>query len=288
MDSNTPLLSAPSPSTPTAAGAKSPAAAAAAAPVNAFDQQAVYASQLSSHFSAFGTLFKSSAPIPLTESETEYVVNCIKHTFAKHIVFQFDCTNTLNDQLLENVHMVMQPEIDGLIQVAEIPAEKLEYGVTGVIYVAFEQEDPDELGNGNVYPIFCQIVYFVLTISIAIVSFTNTLTFEVKDCDPTTGEADPEGYNDEYQVEDVEVTTSDYIRTSYISNFAEEYENLAEGEVVDTFALDREKAPNLKGKMMMIIPLKCQVPKNYYLLFSCLYIYYRFIGYASFRGYRNT
>lgn len=233
MDSNTPLLSAPSPSTPTAAGAKSPAAA-SAAPVNAFDQQAVYASQLSSHFSAFGTLFKSSAPIPLTESETEYVVNCIKHTFAKHIVFQFDCTNTLNDQLLENVHMVMQPEIDGLIQVAEIPAEKLEYGVTGVIYVAFEQEDPDELGN---------------------VSFTNTLTFEVKDCDPTTGEADPEGYNDEYQVEDVEVTTSDYIRTSYISNFAEEYENLAEGEVVDTFALDREKAPNLKAACTSIIDL---------------------------------
>lgn len=248
MDSSTPLLSAPSPSTPKA-GASSPAASATAAPVNAFDQQAVYASQLSSHFSAFGTLFKSSAPIPLTESETEYVVNCIKHTFAKHIVFQFDCTNTLNDQLLENVHMVMQPEIDGLIQVAEIPAEKLEYGVTGVIYVAFEQEDPDELGNGNVYYFsFANWILFSKLMVFCLVSFTNTLTFEVKDCDPTTGEADPEGYNDEYQVEDVEVTTSDYIRTSYISNFAEEYENLAEGEVVDTFALDREKAPNLKGK----------------------------------------
>jgi coatomer protein complex subunit gamma len=135
------LLSAPSPSTPS-----TPAAATS---VNTFDQQAVYADKLSTHFSAFGTLFKSSVPIPLTESETEYVVNCIKHTFAKHIVFQFDCTNTLNDQLLENVHIVMQPEIDGLIQVAEIPAEKLEYGVTGVIYVAFEQQDPDELGNGN-------------------------------------------------------------------------------------------------------------------------------------------
>lgn len=82
-----------------------------------------------------------------------------------------------------------------------------------------------------------------------IVAFTNTLTFEVKDCDPTTGEADPEGYNDEYQVEDIEVTTSDYIRASYISNFAEEYENLVEGEIIDTFALDREKAPSLKGKI---------------------------------------
>lgn len=39
----------------------------------------------------------------LTEAETEYVVRCIKHTFARHMVFQFDCTNTLNDQLLQKV-----------------------------------------------------------------------------------------------------------------------------------------------------------------------------------------
>lgn len=42
----------------------------------------------------------------------------------------------------------MQPEIEGLVQVAEIPAEKLEYDIPGNIYVAFEQEDPEELANG--------------------------------------------------------------------------------------------------------------------------------------------
>ena len=46
----------------------------------------------------------------------------------------------------------------------------------------------------------------------------------------------------------MEVTTSDYIRASYISNFEQEYEALAMGEIVDTFALDKEKAPSLKGK----------------------------------------
>ena len=36
-----------------------------------------------------GPLFKSSdKPSDLTESETEYVVQCVKHTFAEHIVFQ--------------------------------------------------------------------------------------------------------------------------------------------------------------------------------------------------------
>lgn len=54
-------------------------------------------------FQGLGPLFKSSEPVQLTEAETEYVVRCIKHTFARHMVFQFDCTNTLNDQLLQKV-----------------------------------------------------------------------------------------------------------------------------------------------------------------------------------------
>ena len=36
-----------------------------------------------------GSLFKSSQlPIELTESETEYNVRCVKHTFPNHVVFQ--------------------------------------------------------------------------------------------------------------------------------------------------------------------------------------------------------
>ncbi len=42
-----------------------------------------------------GPLFKSSdKPVELTESETEYVVRCIKHTFPNHLVFQV-CHMTL-------------------------------------------------------------------------------------------------------------------------------------------------------------------------------------------------
>lgn len=221
--------------TPSTHKAHSPAAPSTPTPgapaVSSLDQQAVYAEQLAAipEFSDFGPLFKSSnKPIELTESETEYVVHCVKHTFANHIVFQFNCTNTLNDQLLENVEMIMQPEIDdcGLTKVADIAADKLEYDVPGTIYVAF-QKDED-------FPV---------------VSFTNTLKFEVKDCDPTTGEPDPEGYEDEYQIEDIEVLTSDYIRPTYVSNFNEEWESLAENEAIETFALDKEKAPSLKGNV---------------------------------------
>lgn len=40
-------------------------------------------------FHGLGPLFKSSPePVALTESETEYVIRCTKHTFTDHMVFQ--------------------------------------------------------------------------------------------------------------------------------------------------------------------------------------------------------
>jgi coatomer protein complex subunit gamma len=50
----------------------------------------MYAATLASlpQFATFGPLFKSSKVVELTESETEYVVNAVKHIFAEHIVFQ--------------------------------------------------------------------------------------------------------------------------------------------------------------------------------------------------------
>ena len=41
------------------------------------------------NFSKLGPLFKSSEKsVELTESETEYVVRCVKHTYLRHIIFQ--------------------------------------------------------------------------------------------------------------------------------------------------------------------------------------------------------
>ncbi|KAI8063543.1 adaptin N terminal region-domain-containing protein [Gongronella butleri] len=233
----TPTLATPSPSATTTTH-NLPSATPPVTMSGSLDQQAVYAEQLGEieAFRAFGALFKSSSkPVPLTESETEYVVHCVKHTYARHVVFQFNCTNTLNDQLLENVQMVMQPLDDVPLEpVIEIPAAKLEYNVPGVIYVAFEQLTPEE--------------------DLAVGAFSNTLRFDVKECDPTTGEPDADGYDDEYQVEDIEWSISDYIRPQYISQFQQEWDE-QEDELVETFALDKEKAPSLKVACSSILDL---------------------------------
>jgi coatomer protein complex subunit gamma len=51
----------------------------------------------------FSSPFQSSAPVELTEAETEYSVNVVKHIYDGHIVLQYNCTNTIPEQLLEQV-----------------------------------------------------------------------------------------------------------------------------------------------------------------------------------------
>ena len=57
----------------------------------------MYAEQLASipQLSGLGPIFKSSKPVELSEEDTEYVVRCVKHTFAKHLVLQVSAFTVL-------------------------------------------------------------------------------------------------------------------------------------------------------------------------------------------------
>lgn len=60
-----------------------------------------------SQLAALGNVFKSTEPMRLTEEDTEYSIFCVKHIFDEHVVFQFNCTNTIPEQVLEAVNVVM-------------------------------------------------------------------------------------------------------------------------------------------------------------------------------------
>ncbi|KAH8232158.1 hypothetical protein KR032_000746 [Drosophila birchii] len=145
-----------------------------------------------------GPIHRSTAPIQLTESETEYTVQCIKHIFGQHVVFQFDCLNTLSDQFLENVRVELTlPE--GFTARAVIPCPKLPYNDLQTTFV---------------------IVEFPPDAASSIATFGATLRFVVKDCDPNTGEPDSEeGYDDEYMLEDLEISVADQIQKTKKNNF---------------------------------------------------------------------
>lgn len=63
-------------------------------------------------------------------------------------------------------------------------------------------------------------------------TFGATLKFIVKDCDPTTGLPDSdEGYDDEYMLEDFEITVADQIQKTKLNNFVVAWDGAdSEGE----------------------------------------------------------
>ncbi|XP_057341774.1 coatomer subunit gamma [Microplitis mediator] len=138
-------------------------------------------------------LFKSSSVFELTESETEYNVKCVKHSCGDFLILQFDCLNTLTDLVLENVSVAVEAP-EGYTLIGEISCPKLAYNEPGTTYT---------------------ILQFPEDINASVMTTPATLKFIARDCDPTTGlpEAD-QGYQDEYMLEDLEVTLADQMRGS--------------------------------------------------------------------------
>ncbi|CAA7399426.1 unnamed protein product [Spirodela intermedia] len=168
-------------------------------------------------FSSFGKLFKSSAPVELTEAETEYSVNVVKHVYDGHVVLQYNCTNTIPEQLLENVTVLVDAsEAEEFSEVAVWPLKSLPYDSPGQTFVAFEKPEG----------------------AVSAGKFSNLLKFIVKEVDPSTGEAEEEGVEDEYQLEEVEIVAADYMLKVPVSNFRNAWEAMGdENERVDEYGL---------------------------------------------------
>ena len=186
-----------------------------------------YAQQLSSipEFKPYGNVLKSAPVVELTESGTEYVVSVVKHIFKDHIVLQYDIKNTLPDTVLEDVSVVATPaeEDESLEEEFIIPVSKLSTDEPGIVYVCFKKLDAS---------------------SFPVLTFTNNLKFTSKEIDPTTGEPDHDGYEDEYQVEDLELTGSDYILPAFAGSFDHVWEQTgANGEEAsETLQLSNTKS----------------------------------------------
>lgn len=123
------------------------------------------------------------------------------------------------DTVLEQVSVIMQPQADsGLTEDFIIPIPSLTQATSpGIVYVSFTRDSPEE------YPV---------------ASFQCVLKFVSKEVDPASGEPEEEGYEDEYQLEEVELASGgDYIVPSYVS-FSSEWDRLRGGATAtETFAL---------------------------------------------------
>jgi coatomer protein complex subunit gamma len=243
LTSATPTLKAPSagPAKGKAAGGMAEAATASATQK--------YAEQLLQYpdLKAYGALLKSSAPVELSESETEYVVTAVKHIFKEHIVVQYDIKNTLPDTVLENVTVVATPEEDDVLEEDFIiPAPKLPTDEPGVVYVAFKK-----LAGEN---------------SVPVTSFTNSLKFTSKEIDPTTGEPEDSGYDDEYQVEDLQLTGSDYVIPTFAGSFDHIWEQTGANGEEESETLQLSNMKGINGMHEFHLPISI---RNTYNLYRC-------------------
>ncbi len=127
---------------------------------------------------------------------------------------------------MEQVSVIMQPTTEsGLTEDFIIPILSISANSPGPLYVSFTRDTPEDY---------------------QIASFQCVMKFVSKDLDPSTGEPEEEGYEDEYQLEDTELSAADYILPSYVT-FTSEWDRMRGGiNVTETFSLPAMES--LKGK----------------------------------------
>ena len=169
-------------------------------------------------FSKLGRAFRSCPSVALTETEMEYVVSCVKHIFEEHVVLQFSVLNTLDDQRLHNVRVVVGLDDEENYSIEKIiPAPVVKYGEQSHCFVSLRR-----VGVPATADISCE------------------LHFNVVQVDPSTGqiEGDEDGYGEEYPLESLELATRDFMARASLGDFKRSWEEMgADGEVLEKFAL---------------------------------------------------
>jgi coatomer subunit gamma len=102
-----------------------------------------------------------------------------------------------------------------------IPISSLPTNEPGTAYVAFK------IVSGEKYPS---------------ASFTNILKFTSKEIDPSTGEPEETGYDDEYQIEDLELGGTDWVLPAFAGSWEDVWDSSSGGdEATETLVLSGAK-----------------------------------------------
>jgi coatomer protein complex subunit gamma len=168
---------------------------------------------------SLGRTFRSTPAVPLTELETEYVVSCVKHIFEANVVLQFIIQNTIDDQKLTNVTIAIEGDNELFTVTGEIPCPEIKYGDKGSCFVVLERDQS-----------------FALMPS----SFECEMHFGVVGVDPNSGEEEGDSFEEEYAIEALEISTSDFMAKVNLGvDFRRGWEGLGgnDAEVLEKYAL---------------------------------------------------
>jgi coatomer subunit gamma len=154
---------------------------------------------------------------------------------AYHTLQQFNVSNTIPDTVLEDVAVLALPAEDsGLTEdfILRVPSVTSTTS-PGIVYVSFTRDAPE---------------------TYATASLSCLLKFVSKELDPSTGEPEQDGYEDEYQLEEIELSAADYIVPSYVS-FQAEWDRLRAGaSATETFSLSAMES--IQGTFPLLLVLR--------------------------------
>ena len=150
-------------------------------------------------FAEFGRVFRSSPVVSLTEEETEYVVRCIKHILDEHIILQFIIQNTVDDTQMQNVTIELESDSDAYEIIGDVAMGSIKYGETASAYTVIQRQ-----AVGAKEPA---------------AEFISQLNFLSVQVDPDSGEALDDGYDEEYPLENLIITASDFMAKVGVPDF---------------------------------------------------------------------
>lgn len=118
--------------------------------------------------------------------------------------------------------------------------------------------------------VYCSYLFLIL-VKCKGVMLMNLMIHQV---DPTTGEAEDDGVEDEYQLEDLEVVTADYMLKLGVSNFRNAWESLGpDCERVDEYGLGpRESLTEAVNAVINLLGMQpCEVYQIQHSLLKLLF-----------------
>lgn len=117
-----------------------------------------------------------------------------------------------------------------------MPVTRLSTDEPGKIYVAFRKTRVDDVGTGDSNA----------DTSLPTGTFSNVLKFTSKEIDPSTNEPEEDGFDDEYEVAEFDLSASDYVVPMLAASFSHVWEQVgaaADGEEVEeTLSLSSMKS----------------------------------------------
>jgi coatomer protein complex subunit gamma len=163
-------------------------------------------------FDHLGEAYKVTKAVLLTESDSDYVVACVKYIYEKNIVLEFKCTNKVNGSVLDNVGVKLDL-VENIREKLQAKAVRIAFEETESIYVLCSR-------NPNAF---------------ALGAIGSKLTFLFKNVDNDGEVIDDDVDEDEYKLEKLKLQVNDYAVENLECNFKEEWDAIEDAEVGDSF-----------------------------------------------------